>query len=177
MRRLGTTLILLLALVASACSDAASADGPPEINYGRDICIECGMIIGDARFAAAYRLDDGTEKKFDDLGDLVLHGRETGELESAQVWVSDFDAEVLIDAVPAFFVPTLGVASPMGHGILAFAAHDRAMEAAAELGGEVIDWETVIALPVMEGMVGDHHHVDSETEDPMEGHDGMDEDG
>ena len=42
---------------------------------------------------------------------------------------------------------------------------------------EVIDWETVIALPVMEGMVGDHRHGDSETEDPMEVHDGIDEDG
>jgi copper chaperone NosL len=169
---------LLLALVAAGCSSAASANGPPQINYGRDMCIECGMIIDDARFAAAYRLADGTEMAFDDLGGLIIHGRDSGELDEAtELWVSDFDDEMLIDAMSAFFVPTLGVASPMGHGILAFAAHDRAMEAAAELGGEVIDWETVIALPVMEGMVGDHRHGDSETEDPMEVHDGIDEDG
>jgi nitrous oxide reductase accessory protein NosL len=111
-RSVGTVLVLVVALVASACSDAASANGPPEINYGRDICIECGMIIGDARFAAAYRLDDGTEKKFDDLGGLIIHGRETNELDSAQVWVSDFDDERLIDAPTAFYVPALGVVSP-----------------------------------------------------------------
>jgi copper chaperone NosL len=150
-------VVLLTGLVLSACSGAASANGPPEINYGRDICIECGMIIGDARFAAAYRLEDGTEKKFDDLGDLILHGREHGELESVQVWVSDFDNEVLIDAVTAHYVPTLGVVSPMGHGILAFADLDRAQETAGELGGEVIGWETVKELPVVEGRVGHHH--------------------
>lgn len=176
MRR--AVVVVLFAVVAAGCGSAASADGPPQINYGRDLCIECGMIIDDARFAAVYRLADGTEMAFDDLGGLIVYGRDSGELDDAtEFWVSDFDDEMLIDAVPAFFVPTLGVASPMGHGILAFAAQDRAMEAAAALGGEVIDWETVISLPVMEGMVGDHHHMDSESEDPMEGHDGMDEDG
>jgi len=158
--RLPVVVVLLAGLTLSACGDAASANGPPEINYGRDICIECGMILGDARFAAAYRLDDGTEKKFDDVGGLIIHGRENGELESAQVWVSDFDDEVLIDAATAHYVPTLGVVSPMGHGILAFADRDRAETTADEIGGEVIDWETVKGLRVINGLVGHHHAED-----------------
>lgn len=149
-------LLLLTVLVISACGSAA-ADGPPEINYGRDICIQCGMIIGDARFAAAYRLDDGTEKHFDDLGGLIIHGRETGELSSATVWVSDFDDEVLIGSETAYYVPTRGVTSPMGHGILAFADEARAKETAADLDGEVIGWDDVVELPVTEGLVGHHH--------------------
>ena len=160
MRRWTIALVVLAGLLVSACSDPAAANGPPEINYGRDICIECGMIIGDARFAAAYRLDDGTDLEFDDVGGLVLYGRETGELETAKVWVSDFDEEVLIDAETAYFVPTRGVVSPMGHGILAFADRDRAETAARELAGEVIDWDTVKALPVTEGLVGHHHEDD-----------------
>lgn len=148
--------LLLLGLLA-ACSDAGAAEGPPEINYGRDICIECGMIIDDPRFAAAYRLEDGTERKFDDLGGLILYGRETGELETALVWVSDFDDEVFILAETAFFVPTAGVTSPMGHGILAFAERGRAEALAQSLNGEVIEWQTVKVLPVVAGFVGDHH--------------------
>lgn len=156
MRRLA--VVIAMALVAAACGSAESADDPPEISFGRDICIECGMIIDDARFAAAYRLADGTELTFDDLGGLIIHGRESGELDDAvKVWVSDFEDEVLIDAVPAFYVPTLGVASPMGHGILAFAGEVAATEAAMALGGEVIMWEEVVALPVLEGMLGEHH--------------------
>lgn len=105
------------------------------------------MIISDDRFGAAYTLEDGTEKVFDDLGGLLIHGRETGELSEAVIWVSDFDERVLVDAETSSYVPTLGVASPMGHGILAF----------SDLDGEVIDWATVVELPVTDGLVGDHH--------------------
>lgn len=121
------------------------------------------MIIDDPRFAAVYRTADGAEKKFDDLGGLVLEGRESGELEEASVWVSDFDEEVLIEADTAFYVPTRGVVSPMGHGILAFSDEDRAMKTAMDLDGEVIEWATVIELPVTDdGLVGHHHdaHMD-----------------
>lgn len=151
------TAILTLALMGSACGTDAGASAAPEINFGRDICIECGMIIDDARFAASYRLDDGTKKLFDDLGGLILQGRDSGELEGAEVWVSDFEEEVFIEADSAHFVPTTGVASPMGHGILAFSDLDRATSFAEDLAGEVIDWATVKELPETDGRIGHHH--------------------
>lgn len=153
-------LLVALALVITACGGAASASGPPEINYGRDICIECGMIIDAPRFAAGYRLADGTEKTFDDLGGLIIQGREFDELQGADVWVSDFEEEVLIEAESAFYVPTMGVNSPMGHGILAFSEESRAVAVAADLGGEVIAWDVVTELPVVDGLVGHHHEMD-----------------
>jgi len=153
-------MLVVLALVVAACGGTAGASGPPEINYGRDICIECGMIIDDPRFAAGYRLSDGTEKTFDDLGGLIIQGREFDELQSAEVWVSDFEDKVLIAAADAFYVPTMGVNSPMGHGILAFSEESRAVAVATDLGGEVIGWEVVTELPVVEGLVGHHHEMD-----------------
>ncbi len=168
-------VVLILGTTVAGCGAQAAADGPPEINYGRDICIECGMIISDDRFAAAYRLDDGTEKLFDDLGDLILHAREAGELESVEVWVSDFHEKVLVSAEGAFFVPTLGVASPMGHGILAFEDHERAEATAHALEGEVIEWETVKALPVIGKLVGDHHHEHAEGDGMGDGDSGHDD--
>ena len=59
------------------------------------------MSIDEARFAAAYRLPDGTEKKFDDLGGLIVHARESGQLEDATVWVHDFETEAWVDAPPS----------------------------------------------------------------------------
>jgi len=153
--------VVMASIVVVAC-DSARADGPPDINYGRDICIECGMIIDDPRFAAAYQLDDGTERIFDDLGGLILSGRERGELNTADVWVSDFDNEILLEAISAYFVPTLGVASPMGHGILAYSDRSRAEAMASELDGEVIAWDTVVDLPVLDGLVGGHHEEHGE---------------
>jgi copper chaperone NosL len=156
-------VLVLLAFVLTACGGASVASGPPEIDYGRDICIECGMIIDDPRFAASYRLPDGTEKGFDDLGGLIIQGRESDELADAEVWVSDFEDQVFIEADDAFYVPTLGVTSPMGHGILAFSEKARADAMAAELGGEVISWDLVVELPVIEGLVGQHHELDEKT--------------
>ncbi len=156
MRARTIALGVLITLVVAACGSTA-AEGPPEINYGRDICIECGMIVDDPRFAAAYRLNDGTERVFDDLGGLILSGREWGELNTVDVWVSDFDNEILVEAISAYFVPTLGVVSPMGHGILAYSDRSRAEAMASELDGEVITWDTVVDLPVLDGLVGGHH--------------------
>jgi copper chaperone NosL len=149
-------VLVMAGFLLSACA-SGEVGGPPEINYGRDICIECGMIVDDPRLAAAFHLDDGTEKVFDDLGGLIVNGRESGELSEADVWVSDFDNEVLIEANSAYFVPTLGVVSPMGHGILAFSDLSRAEATATDLGGEVIRWDAVVDLPVIDGLVGDHH--------------------
>lgn len=155
MSRTMSLAVVVLALVAPSCAAETTA-GPPEVNYGRDICIECGMIIDDPRFAATYRTDEGAVMKFDDLGGLILHSRETGELSRADVWVSDFDLETFIQADSAFYVPTVGVASPMGHGILAFADRARAEDMASKLEGQVITWDVVVELPDIDGLVGGH---------------------
>jgi len=174
-RRLLALLVLIVPALAG-CGDPAASGEPPEIDYGRDICVECGMIISDDRFAAAYRLSDGTEKAFDDLGGLLTHGREAGELSEAAVWVSDFDEKELIDAAAAHFVPTLGAESPMGYGILAFSDHDRAMRAAADLGGEVIGWGALLELPLDRPAAGSGMDMGSgdgmeDADDDAEGHD------
>ncbi len=156
-------IVVVLAVVGAGCG-SSEATGPPEINYGRDVCIECGMIIDEARFAASYRMADGTEKKFDDVGGLIIHGREAGDLHGATIWVHDFETEDWVEAPQAFYVPTIAVASPMGHGILSFANEERATRFANDLGGEVLRWDVVVNLPVVEGLVGDHHM--SEMDDP-----------
>jgi copper chaperone NosL len=160
-------MAMLAVAVAVAGAGCATADAtqPPDISYGRDICIECGMVIDEARFAAAYRLPDGTEKIFDDLGGLIVHGRETGNLDGASVWVHDFETEEWVEAAHAFYVPTIAVTSPMGHGILSFADRERATRFAGDLEGEVLGWEVVIDLPVMEGLVGHHHTTDIDQHD------------
>jgi len=153
--------VTLLSGVAAACGNAEANTGPPEINYGRDICIECNMVISEARFAAAYRLADGTEKIFDDIGGMLKHGQENGEVTDAVAWVHDFTTEEWVEAAAAFYVPTRSVATPMAHGIVAFSDHSRAMEFAAGVDGEVVDWETVLRLPIIDGLIGHHHGDDA----------------
>lgn len=142
-------MVAVLAMVVASCGGTVAAQGPPEIEWGRDVCIECGMIIDDPRFASAYVTGEGGEwRTFDDLGGLLIHGRETGELDGAHVWVSDFETEEWVEADQAHFVPTRGVASPMGYGVLAFSGEDRAAAFAYGIDGEVVDWEAVLRLPL-----------------------------
>ncbi len=160
-------LLLFLSLVAG-CSSPAAADGPPEITYGRDICIECNMIISEPRFAAAYRLSDGEAKAFDGIGEMVKHGRRTGDFANvAFAWVHDFNTEdwVLVD--DAFFVVGGSVITPMGHGIVAFATETAAPELADQLGAVVMRWNGVEDLPLSDrGLIGHHHHAKEDAEHP-----------
>lgn len=156
-------LIVTLSALVGACAGAA-ATGPPDIKYGRDVCVECSMVISEARFAAAYRLDDGTEKLFDDIGGMLKHGNETGDVAHATAWVHDFQTEEWVQADVAFYVPTRSVATPMGHGVVAFADHARAMEFAIGVEGEVVDWATVVHIPIVDGLIAHDHDTEGGTE-------------
>lgn len=94
----------------------------------------------------------------------MIHGRESGELDDAQVWVSDFQAEEWVIADEAYFVPTRGVASPMGYGILAFSTEESASAFASDLDGEVIGWETLRQLPVSPEDMNEDMDMSEETE-------------
>jgi copper chaperone NosL len=172
MRTLRLLGALLLAFVMAACG-TGSADGPPDINYGRDICVQCNMIISEIGHAAAYRLDDGEEKVFDGIGEMVLHGREQDEFSRAEAWIHDYRSEEWVKAEDAFYVPTRSVSSPMGHGVFGFSDQQRAYEFATEVGGEVIDWATVLQIPIADGLVGGEHGHGDGTHDMKE--DDMDE--
>lgn len=142
-------LALLLAVLAAAAVACGSADSPPTIAYGRDVCAECHMIISEARFAAAYRTTDGTEYKFDDIGDMLVHGERTHQLEDATVWVHDFETEEWLDAHAAFYgVGTAGADTPMGRGIVAFGDRVRADSYASSHSARVVTWDELLAIPL-----------------------------
>ncbi len=168
-------LALALGLLAAACGTAEAA-GPPDIKYGRDVCVQCGMIVSEARFAAAYTTPDGTKLSFDDTGDLLLYQRSTDHpIDVNEAWVHDYETEAWVPVGEAFFVPTLSVSTPMGHSIISFADESRANAFARDVDGEVILWDVVVKLPAMDGLVG-HHHMDHDEADHEEmNHEDMDQ--
>jgi copper chaperone NosL len=158
--------VLLLGAALVACGSGSEAGGPPDIQYGRDVCVQCGMIINEDKFAAAYTLDDGTEKSFDDVGGLLLHQRETGDsLNLSNTWVHDYETVEWVDVRNAYFVATLSVSTPMGHSLLAFNDEARAQAFASSVDGEVVEWNVVFAMPAQDGLVGRHHMDDMDDMD------------
>lgn len=107
---------------------------PPTIRYGEDLCDECLMHVTERRFAAAYETTAGEVRRFDDVGDLVAFRRARSE-EVAATWVHDHDTLEWVRAEQAQFVVAPDVVTPMGSGIVAFAApSDAAAFAAAHQG-------------------------------------------
>lgn len=157
MKRYSMGLILLMLLLLAACGQAAlTAQTPPEILYGEDVCDHCGMIISDERFAAALVIETGPNRLehriFDDIGDMFGYVDELNKAqaqgleEGAKIvtyFVHDYHSLEWLDAREAYFVVSESVHSPMGSGMAAFAQAAEA-EAQAQLWqpANVLDFET-----------------------------------
>ena len=161
--RIPLAAMILLGLITAACGGSAVATGPPDINYGRDVCFECGMIISEERFASAYRLADGTEKIFDDVGGMLQHGHETGEIRDAEAWVHDYETEEWIRAESGYYIITQRITTPMAFGVIAFGDQARAAAFGRDVDGDVVGWDTVLELPPGDLItIGSHSHDDDQ---------------
>ncbi len=144
-RRGLVALLMLAALLLSACASAQALGGPPNINFGRDVCERCGMIIEDARFASGYVLDDGTQHVFDDIGGMLAWADLAGDLRSVSMWVHDYDTEEWIEAAGATYVFSSELMTPMAFGIAAFATPEAAAAFAEARAATVATWDEVLA--------------------------------
>lgn len=100
------------------------------------------MIINEPQFAAAYLVQNGDPRLFDDIGDMVIHLQKSGDRPVA-VYVHDYEHQHWFDASGAHFVRSARIATPMGHGIVALENRAVAEKLAGETGGEVLSWDQV----------------------------------
>lgn len=127
---------LLMAL--AACSSDSGEAQPPEIHYGEDVCDACGMLISEAKFAAASVDQDGTAHKFDDIGDLVAYYTQHANATVKAYFVHDYPSEKWLRAENAYFVQSPQIQTPMAHGIAAYADRAAAEAAAQKYGVPVV---------------------------------------
>ena len=131
---LGIPSLSLVALLVAACAPKATELQPPEIVYGQAMCDECGMIISEARFAAATLTTAGQPHKFDDIGDMLVYHMDHPE-EQVRAWfVHDHNSRSWMRGETAFYVLSTEIKSPMGHGLAAFADRKAAEAFAGQLG-------------------------------------------
>ena len=157
-RHLGKIILLVVMILFAACASQVDLSQPPEIFYGEDVCSECGMIISDPRFAAAYYTTDGDSKQFDDIGGMAVHHAEHQE-QIAQFWVHDFDTEQWLKADQAYFVMSDQIHTPMDFGIAAFSDEVRAKEFASSNNAMVMSFEAILDS-FTDGSTS-HEHSDS----------------
>ncbi len=135
--------LVLLFTSLTACQSAVDLTQPPEIRYGEDVCDQCGMIISEPRFAAAYITADGVTRRFDDIGDMIVYHLEMGE-DVAVFWVHDFETADWLRADEATLAYIEDLITPMGSGLVAFADPEAAANAIAH-SGDLMDFATLLA--------------------------------
>jgi copper chaperone NosL len=140
-RIVALALVTVAAAGLMACGPRAGEPQPPEIHYGQEMCDECGMLIGEPRFAAATVDADGRAYKFDDIGNMLLFHDKHPEIEVRAWFVHDYDSEAWVRAETAFFVQSELIDTPMGHGIAALADKAAADALAGRIHGEVLTLE------------------------------------
>jgi copper chaperone NosL len=135
---------VIAAVWLSACAPAGPQ--PPEIAYGQDVCDECGMIVSEAKYAAATLVEKGGPHKFDSIADMLAYHMERPN-EQVRAWfVHDYGTGNWIRAETAFYVVNDKIHSPMPPGIAAFESQDAAKAFAVEVGsGNIMVFDDVRA--------------------------------
>jgi copper chaperone NosL len=145
---LGSSGAAGLALAAGVgCSSSAEDDDAfPQIRFGLERCLHCGMVIDDPRFAAASREPGATSRHFDDIGCLVDDAEERSAPEKTGFFVHDFQTEAWLVAPAASYVRSPEIRTPMASGLAALASHDAAVALATSTNGTTTDWAGLRSL-------------------------------
>jgi copper chaperone NosL len=148
MKRLSLLILVTLLFVLAGCAQGADEIKPPEIRYGEDVCVECIMIISDPRFAAAYTYEVSPgryeNQLFDDIGDMLIWADKHPEHNVVAWWVHDYNTKEWVEGTEAIYMFSHSLPTPMAQGTAAFAMLGPAQEMAAELNGEVFDWNGLV---------------------------------
>lgn len=142
---------LSFVILIAACSTASTEEQPPEIHYGEDVCDACGMLISDAKFAAASVEEDGAAHKFDDIGDLVAYYAQHPDAQVKAYFVHDYPSEKWLRAENAYFITSEQIQTPMAHCVAAYADRAGAEAAAQKYGVKVMTFAALRQRP-MSGM-------------------------
>lgn len=121
---------------------ACSKDISP-LEYGKDQCEHCRMILFDMKYGAEIITKKGKAFKFDAAECMLKYLKEKteeGEIEKYLV-INLSEPGTLTDAVSAIYLISPKLRSPMGENISSFADKNTAEKYSKEYGGEILSWE------------------------------------
>jgi len=133
---------LIVSLVVTGCNPK-----PEKINYGKDNCAECKMIIVDPKFGGEIVTKKGKVYKFDDThcvaAFLERRGVELSTIHSTLFVLYNHPNE-FVNVKSAEFVVSSRLNSPMGGNAAAFRNRSEADQKSLEIeGSRVTNWATL----------------------------------
>lgn len=138
----------LLILALGACQ-GSSLSGPPELRLGRNECAVCGMLVSEDRCSTALLVDDHGRRDhlfYDDIGCMLDAEHEGHTPTVVERYVHDYDSRAWVRAEDATYVsanPRV-LPTPMGSGMVAFAARADAERTAEPLKAKVLTFTELI---------------------------------
>lgn len=139
---IAVTIFLLL-------SGVSCTNTPEPINYGKDECEHCRMMITDNKYGSEVISDKGKVYKFDSIECLIEYALEKNVIGDVNqtFLVTDFSKPlVLINAKTAFYVHNDNFRSPMALNVSAFENEIQMKAFLTENGGKNLTWFEVIEL-------------------------------
>lgn len=139
MNRTFTCLVVAGAL--TSCST-----GPEPLQYGKDVCEQCRMMIMDPAFGAEIVTARGKIFRFD-AAECMLDYLQAGtaDPEKDRFLTTDMAApRTLIDARTAFYVIDPAFRSPMGGNIASFTTRPRAENSERDPASRVLTWDQLL---------------------------------
>jgi copper chaperone NosL len=136
--------LLFLTVFFVACTSS-----PEPINYGKDECEHCRMMITDNKYGAEVVTGKGKVYKFDSIECLVGYSLEIniiGDNEQAFLVTNFSKPENLIDARSAFYIHNDNFRSPMGLNVSAFENKSEMKAFLLKDGSKKLSWFDVIEM-------------------------------
>lgn len=140
---LKNSLILFLLFLYGCGQD------PQPIEYGKDSCEYCMMLITDSKYGAELVTPKGKCFKFDSVECMVEHLLEdkSDQMENAALWINDFTKPAhFINAKSAYYLQNEKFHSPMGFNVLAVEDHKEFNKIKEEHGGVEYNWDKIVEL-------------------------------
>ena len=120
---------------------AACTSGVEKIEYGKESCHYCKMIIVDKRFGAQAITEKYKTYKFDAI-ECVLNFLKKEKESIKKVWVTDYHAPpTFIDASQSIFLKSSSIPSPMGEFLSAFKDKNIASSLKKDQKDQLFSWE------------------------------------
>jgi len=133
-------LFFLLSFTLTSCSHE-----PQTINYNKDECAHCMMIITDPKFGSELVTDKGKVYKFDSIECLANYISADHDFTLETLWISDYaNPNSLTDAATAFYIVSPKIKSPMSMNIGGFKKKSDMEKFFAEMGGKKMHWKDVL---------------------------------
>ena len=124
---------------------------PTPIQYGKDNCEYCRMLISDTKYGAELITKKGKIFKYDSIECLAAYSNEIDQNEIHSMWVVNFSRpNELININDSQFLLSDNLKSPMGLYLSAYKDGEQLAEIQKQFGGKIIVWKELVDYVIHE---------------------------